>query len=227
MRVLPAIDLMGGRAVRLLHGLAETRQDYGDPLLLAERYAAAELLHVVDLDGAFAGAPRQLELIARLAARPIQVGGGLRTEEDVQRLLDAGAARVVLGTVAVKQPQLLDRVLERHGPERLCVAVDVRDGEVAIRGWTAGSGVTPEAIAERLEAQGVRHVLCTAVHRDGTLEGPDLSTLARVQRPGLQIQASGGIGCLEHVRSVSHMAGVIVGKALLEGRFTLEEALAC
>ena len=228
MTVIPAIDLMDGQVVRLHKGLAITKEVFGEALEVLHRYRAAEWVHVVDLDGAFGQRPAQTPLIRAMAEHQcLQVGGGLRSLEDCARLFDAGVRRVVLGTAAVTNPALVDALLERYGAEAVCVAADVKGGEVATKGWTEGSGITPEMLASRLESQGVIHVLCTAVHRDGTLEGPDLDVLARVDRPGLRVQASGGIGSLDDVRSVKHLAGVILGKALLTGRFTLAEALQC
>ena len=226
--VYPAIDLLGGRAVRLTRGLRETAEVVGDPLALAHRFAAAPLLHVVDLDGAFAGQVRQLELIARLAAiHPLQAGGGVRSLDDVQRLVDAGAARVVIGTAALEQPALLEAALAAHGRERIVVAADVKEGFVAAAGWTRATALRPRELAVTLLGAGVRHVLCTAVHRDGTLEGPDLAVLAEVSLPGLSVIASGGIGSLDDLRRVQGCAGAVVGKALYAHRFTLEEALSC
>jgi len=226
--IIPAIDLMDGQVVRLHKGLATTKEVFGDALEVLHRYEAAEWVHVVDLDGAFGQRPAQTPVIHAMAARQrLQVGGGLRSLDDCARLFDAGVGRVVLGTAAVTNPALVDALLERHGADALCVAIDVKGGEVATKGWTEGSGITPETLAARLEGQGVVHVLCTAVHRDGTLQGPDLDVLARVDRSALMVQASGGIGSLDDIRSVKHLAGVILGKALLTGRFTLAEALAC
>ncbi len=225
--VFPAIDLMGGRAVRLVKGVKDSAEVVGDPLDLVERFAAAHTLHVVDLDGAFAGAPQQTTLIAELARRHrVQAGGGVRTVAHIDALLAAGVSRVVVGTAILRDPAFLDEVAHRYDPEQIVVAVDVKDGFVAGAGWVETSSVSPEALADRLIERGLRHVLCTAVHKDGTLEGPDLDVLARVQRGPLQVIASGGIGTLDDVRAVSHCAGVVIGKAIYAGRFTLHEALA-
>lgn len=230
--IYPAIDLLEGRAVRLTKGLRETAEvvplEGGDPLALARRFHKAAMLHVVDLDGAFAGKVSQTALIEQLAKlHPVQAGGGVRTLKDVQQLLDAGAARVVIGTAALENPPLLAEALARHGAERIVVAVDVKDGFVAASGWTSTSNMRPRELASNLARMGTRHVLCTAVHRDGTLEGPDVGVLDEVNVGGLQVIASGGIGSLDDVRSVKRFSGVVIGKAIYAGRFSLEEALSC
>lgn len=230
--VYPAIDLLGGKAVRLTKGKRETAEvvplEGGDPLALARRFDRASMLHVVDLDGAFAGKVAQLAHVEKIAAlHPVQAGGGVRTLKDVQHLLDAGASRVVIGTAALENPPLLEEALARHGAERIVVAVDVKDGFVAATGWTTTSTLRPRELAASLVRMGVKHVLCTAVHRDGTLEGPDLAVLDEVNVPGLSVIASGGIGTVDDVRSVKRFGGVVIGKALYAGRFTLEEALSC
>jgi phosphoribosylformimino-5-aminoimidazole carboxamide ribotide isomerase len=228
MEIYPAIDLMGGQAVRLVKGVRASREVVGEPLALAAAFRAAPLLHVVDLDGAFSGRIQQLPLIAELArVHPLEVGGGIRTEDDVARLLDAGVSRVVLGTAVLENPALLTHTLAAYGAEKVVVALDVKDGFVAAAGWTATSTVRPRDLAEKLAREGVRYVLCTAVHKDGTLEGPDLDVLAEVSVDGLSVIASGGIGSLDDVRKVKRCHGVVIGKAIYAKRFTLEEALAC
>jgi phosphoribosylformimino-5-aminoimidazole carboxamide ribotide isomerase len=230
MLIYPAIDLMGGQAVRLTRGERHTAEVVGNPRELIQHFRIAPLVHVVDLDGAFSAKPAQLELIRDLArVHSIQVGGGIRTPEHVRALAEAGATRVVLGTVAVTDPQILETALRELGPERVVVAVDVKDGRVAVSGWQKTGDLLPRAFCADLATRGVRWILCTAVHRDGTLEGPDLNVLDDVQAasPALRIIASGGIGTLDDVRKCRHLAAVIVGKALYAKRFTLEEALAC
>jgi len=231
MLIYPAIDLMGGKAVRLTRGEKSTAEVVGDPLELIVRFRPASLVHVVDLDGAFEGKPAQLPRIRELASQhAIQVGGGIRSVDHIEALVDAGVKRVVLGTLAVTQPGILDATLRRHGPEKVVVAVDVKDGRVAVSGWqNTDAALEPKAFCEQLARRGVRWILCTAVHRDGTLEGPDFGVLNHVQSADskLQVIASGGVGTLDHVRACKHLAAVIVGKALYANRFTLEEALAC
>jgi phosphoribosylformimino-5-aminoimidazole carboxamide ribotide isomerase len=226
MLIWPAIDLMGGRAVRLTHGKRETREDVGDPLEIASRWALAGRAHVVDLDGAFAGEPRQYDLIGRIAqVVPVQAGGGVRRVEHVAGLLDAGAIRVVIGTQAFLEPAFLDTCITRFGAERVVVAADVKDGRIAARGWVDTLPTTAEDAAVWLVGRGVRHALVTAVHRDGTMEGPDTVVLDVFAARGLEVLASGGIGSLDDVRACARFAGTIVGRALYAGRFTLAEAL--
>lgn len=239
MLIYPAIDLRGGECVRLLHGRfdAVTRYD-ADPLarLAAFDAAGATWIHIVDLDGAEAGEPRQHDLIARMAAATsmrIQAGGGVRKSEDVSRLLDAGAERVVVGSLAVRQPDTVIEWLHRFGPDRLTLALDVRRVEgvpmVATDGWTRGSDLSLWQALDRLSAGKPSHVLVTEISRDGALEGPDVDLAAEVvrRRPDLAYQASGGVASLADLAALkaAGATGAIVGRALYEGRFTLEEAL--
>lgn len=234
MILYPAIDIHGGQAVRLTQGDYERETTYdADPVDAAKRWAdeGAEFLHVVDLDGAKAGAPQNLESVRRIAAAvdcPIQVGGGLRDAESVASVLDAGAERVVIGTAALRDPELLAKVLETHG-ERVVVSVDARDGKVALAGWTeAGEEEAVDAVAE-LSSRGVARFLCTAIEVDGTMEGPALGELARIAAATeAQVIASGGVGELAHLEALAREAapnveGVIVGRALYECRFTVAE----
>jgi phosphoribosylformimino-5-aminoimidazole carboxamide ribotide isomerase len=233
----PAIDIRGGQAVRLTQGdyARETTYD-ADPVDAALRWAAegAEILHVVDLDGAKAGAPRNLEAVRRIAAAvecPIQVGGGLRDAESVAAVLDAGAARVVIGTAALRDPEFLAETLERHG-ERVVVSVDARDGKVSLAGWTESSDVDVADAVGDLGKRGVARFLCTAIEVDGTMEGPALNELTRIAgATEAQVIASGGVGELTHLETLArvdapNVEGAIVGRALYERRFTVAEAIA-
>jgi phosphoribosylformimino-5-aminoimidazole carboxamide ribotide isomerase len=232
----PAIDIRGGQAVRLLQGDYERETAYdADPVDAARRWAdeGAELLHVVDLDGAKSGEPRNLDAISRIAATvecPIQVGGGLRDLDAVAAVLAAGAERVVIGTAAMRDPELLERALAAHG-DRVVVSVDARDGKVSLSGWTETSDVdVAEAVAD-LTRRGVARFLCTAIEVDGTMEGPALDELNRIAAAtSAQVIASGGVGDLSHLETLSRDAspnveGVIVGRALYERRFTVAEAI--
>jgi phosphoribosylformimino-5-aminoimidazole carboxamide ribotide isomerase len=230
----PAVDILDGQAVRLVQGdfAAPTVYDE-DPLdaALAWVEAGARALHVVDLDGARAGAPRNLDAVRRICAEahvPVQVGGGLRTAADVDAALEAGAARVVVGTAAYEDSPMLADVLARHG-ERIAVAVDVRGGRVSAAGWTQDTGLAPLAAMAELQDRGVRALVYTNVDRDGMLEGPDPEEARRVAEAveGTLVW-SGGIGALAHLESLSRLPleGVIVGKALYERRFTVAEARA-
>jgi phosphoribosylformimino-5-aminoimidazole carboxamide ribotide isomerase len=233
----PAIDIRGGRAVRLLQGDYERETAYdADPVDAAKRWAneGAEFLHVVDLDGAKAGAPQNLETVGRIAAAvgcPIQVGGGLRDADSVAAVLDAGAERIMIGTAALRDPEFLAETLEKHG-ERVVVSVDARDGKVALAGWTeAGEEEVVEAVAE-LSSRGVARFLCTTIEVDGTMEGPALGELGRIAAAtDAQVIASGGVGALSDLEALaraaaSNLEGAIVGRALYERRFTVAEAIA-
>jgi phosphoribosylformimino-5-aminoimidazole carboxamide ribotide isomerase len=233
----PAIDIRGGKAVRLLQGDYERETTYdADPVDAARRWAGegAEFLHVVDLDGAKAGAPRNLEHVRRIADSvdcPIQVGGGLRDADSVAAVLEAGAERVVIGTAALRDPAFLAKTLERFG-DRVVVSVDARDGEVALAGWVEASDVdVADAVAD-LGRRGVSRFLCTEIEVDGTMEGPALDELNRIAAATeAQVIASGGVGTLADLEVLSRISapnveGAIVGRALYERRFTVTEGIA-
>lgn len=237
MILYPAIDIRGGRAVRLLQGdyARETVYD-ADPVDAATRWAGegAQFLHVVDLDGAKAGAPQNLDAVRRIAAAvscPIQVGGGLRDAESVAAALEAGAERVVIGTAALRDPSFLTTAIAAHGG-RIVVSVDARDGRIALEGWTeAGEENVVEVIAQ-LGARGVTRFLCTAIEVDGTMEGPALDQLSSIAAATqAQVIASGGVGKLADLEALAgidapNLEGVIVGRALYEGIFSVREAIA-
>ncbi|HUS16511.1 MAG TPA: 1-(5-phosphoribosyl)-5-[(5-phosphoribosylamino)methylideneamino] imidazole-4-carboxamide isomerase [Chloroflexia bacterium] len=240
MEILPAIDIIAGRVVRLRQGDYEQVTTFAESVLDAGRRWQAEgatWLHVVDLDGARAGQPANTDLILRLRAAltlRIEVGGGLRTPADTDRLLDAGIDRVVLGTAALENPTLLDHVLAR-GPETLAVALDARDGIVATGGWLASSGQRAESVAAALAARGVRVFSHTDIARDGGLGGPNTAALAGVQAAvhaasssPARVIASGGVCSVEDVRALRRMGlhGAIIGRALYTGALRLPEALA-
>lgn len=227
--VVPAVDLLGAEAVRLRQGDYEdvtNRRAY--PLALVESYrdAGAALIHLVDLDGARGGELRP-EVVHRavLAAAPahVQASGGIRSVGDAERLLDAGAARVVVGTAAFADDGALRRFADALG-DRLVVAVDVRDGRVAVGGWTQTTSVTAEHAAERSRAAGVSRILCTAIDRDGTLRGPDVELLARVcLHAQMPVLAAGGVRSQDDLTAIAAAGceGAIVGRALLEGQLPL------
>jgi phosphoribosylformimino-5-aminoimidazole carboxamide ribotide isomerase len=230
----PAIDILDGRAVRLTQGDFDARTVYRDDPLEAARAwvdGGARWLHVVDLDGARAGRPVNLAALEGIAGElgvPVQYGGGLRGADAIDAALGAGAARVVVGTAAYRDPALLDAAVATHG-EAVAVAVDVRGGRVSVAGWTEDEGEPPDAVLERLAARGVRTFVYTDVDRDGMLEGPDLPTVARLARiADARLVYSGGVGELQHLEGLAPLPleGVIVGKALYEGRFSIAEAQA-
>lgn len=238
--IIPAIDLRDGNVVRLRQGDYSQQTRYRvDPLRLAQDYAAAGAtwLHVVDLDGARTGNLANFRLIEALAgtALQLQAGGGVRSEDDLERLFDAGVARVVLGSVAIREPERVAAWLTRYGPERLCIALDTREENGIWRlpseGWTQTEAPTLEALALRYAAAGAVHVLCTDIHRDGMLSGPNLGlyTYLRQLAPELRVQASGGVRDIADVRGVRELglAGVVLGRSLLDGRLDLVDALAC
>ena len=239
---IPAIDLIDGCVVRLHQGDYGARRDYGeDPLARLQRYQAsgAQLLHIVDLTGAKDPKARQIPLLRELLSSlsiPVQTGGGIRSADDVRSLLDAGAARVVVGSAAVKRTDEVAGWMKTFGADKLVLALDVRinkagNAEVAVSGWQENSGVLMDDLIRAFEPAGLRYVLTTDISKDGTLAGPNTALYAKLAQtfPNIDFQASGGIGSLDDIRAVSHTgaAGVIVGRALLEGKFTLEEAIEC
>jgi phosphoribosylformimino-5-aminoimidazole carboxamide ribotide isomerase len=230
----PAIDIRGGRAVRLLRGdyARETAYD-ADPVDAARRWAAdgARYMHVVDLDGARKGRPVNLEQVRRVASAvdvPIQFGGGLRDPGLVGEALDAGAQRVVLGTAAHFDPDLMGALVAEHG-ERVVASVDARGGSVAVSGWTESTQTTAAELVAALAARGLRRFVYTPVDVDGTMEGPALAALREVaEAADAQLIYSGGVGSLDDLRALArlglpNLAGVIVGRALYEGRFTVAQ----
>lgn len=240
LTIIPAIDLLDGRCVRLLHGDFNKCKVYDlDAGRLAADYAAqgAEWLHVVDLaasrDGRRADTRPLLKLLEG-ATQQVQTGGGVRAEADVQLRLDHGARRVVVGSICVAHPERFSAWLERFGPEQLVAALDVRldeDGTPRLRthGWTRGAGQTLWELLDFYSDSGLRHVLCTDIGRDGALTGPNLDLYSKIATrcPGLEIQASGGVSGLRDLRQLvgTGVAAAITGKALLEGCFTVTEAL--
>ncbi|WP_107759212.1 1-(5-phosphoribosyl)-5-[(5-phosphoribosylamino)methylideneamino]imidazole-4-carboxamide isomerase [Dickeya sp. Secpp 1600] len=240
--IIPALDLIDGQVVRLHQGDYGQQRQYGsDPLPRLQDYQqqGAQVLHLVDLTGAKDPAARQIPLLKTLLAGvsvPVQVGGGIRTEQDVDALLAAGASRVVIGSTAVKQPELVQQWFTRYGADALVLALDVRidaDGvkSIAISGWQENSGITLEQTVERYLPFGLKHVLCTDISRDGTLQGSNVELYREISAryPQVAFQASGGIGSLADIAALrgSGVQGVIVGRALLEGKFNVTEAISC
>jgi len=228
--VYPAIDVLDGRVVRLAEGARErVTVEGGDPAEAARRFAAegASFLHLVDLDGAFSGSPSPglVESVAA-AGLPVQAGGGYRDVAAIDAALAAGAARVMVGTAALS-PAFLADASARFG-ERLVVAIDARDGRVAVEGWTRASDLSPSELAASCAEAGVRRLLVTSTRRDGSLAGPDLALLDEILPCGLPVLAAGGVASLDDLLALRDLGceGAVAGSALWRGRFTLPEALA-
>lgn len=237
MIIYPAIDLKEGHCVRLVQGRAEDKTVYSqNPARVARGFEeqGAAFLHVVDLDGAFEGRPANLEAIRAIAGAisiPFQVGGGLRTMENVLTLLKAGAHRVIIGTRAVKAPEFIAELVARFGPERIVLGIDARDGMVATEGWVETSALKATELGRRMKELGIVNAVYTDVSRDGLLQGPNIESIRDMAlKTGLKIIASGGVSSLENIRQLKGMeglgvSGAIIGKALYEGKIILGEAL--
>ncbi len=229
--LLPAIDLKGGRAVRLRQGEASRETRYSeDPVAVARQFAeaGARALHIVDLDGAFSGAPVHLSLVARIcrvAGVPVRLGGGLRRTEDLEAAFAAGVGVAILGTAAIEEPDLLQGLISRFGP-RLAVSLDLRDGAVRTRGWVDGSAISLEEAASGLARAGLEDLIVTDVARDGELTGPDLDLFRRAASAfGRPVIAAGGVSGEEDLASLEAEPGVrgaVVGKAFYEGKLNLD-----
>ena len=235
MEVIPSIDLKSGRCVRLYQGDYQRETVYSDDpvsVALSWRQQGALRLHLVDLDGAAQGKPAHLKMLTQIIQElsiPVQVGGGVRDEETADTLIAAGADRVVIGTAAVEQPSLVAGLCQKHGGGRVVVAVDAREGQVAIKGWTEQSSVDALELAQRMAWMGVTRLLYTDISRDGTSTEPNFeANAALVRHTGLAVLASGGVTTLEHIRLLggTGVEGVILGRALYDGTIALPEALA-
>ncbi|MCD9086670.1 1-(5-phosphoribosyl)-5-[(5-phosphoribosylamino)methylideneamino]imidazole-4-carboxamide isomerase [Stenotrophomonas sp. SY1] len=240
--VYPALDIREGRVVRLLQGDYAKQTTYGDdPLPRAQAFAAigAGWMHLVDLDAAKAGGYTLAPLLAQIASSTslkVQTGGGVRGRDDVARILDAGASRVVIGSLAVREPDNVSAWLSEFGAEQLTIALDTRQGEdgvwrLPVHGWTETANVTLDELAQRYAQAGMKHLLCTDISRDGMLSGPNIDLYAHLVQllPGVAVQASGGVRDVADVRAAkaAGCGGAVLGKALLEGHLQLDEALAC
>ncbi len=238
MIILPAIDIKDGQCVRLYQGdYAKATVYDSDPAQVAARWhkAGAKWIHIVDLDGAVQGYPVNLELLKRVRAAthvPIEVGGGLRSMEHIERVFDVGVDRVILGTIAITNRMLLQEALVRYG-DRIAIGLDARDGKVAIAGWSETSGITATDLASELSGLGVRRFIYTDIARDGAMNGPNIEAIARMQEAITQstnsysLIASGGVSSLAdlHVLAAMGVEGAIVGKALYTGDIDLHAAI--
>ncbi|OBT11303.1 1-(5-phosphoribosyl)-5-[(5-phosphoribosylamino)methylideneamino]imidazole-4-carboxamide isomerase [Shewanella sp. UCD-FRSSP16_17] len=240
--IIPAIDLIDGQVVRLYQGDYQQKTTFDlSPLAQLQSYESqgAKLLHIVDLTGAKDPEKRQIALISQLVAglnTDIQVGGGIRSEQQVKELLDSGVKRVVIGSLAVKEPELVKSWFVKYGSDAICLALDVNINEqgekmVAVSGWQTGGGKSLESLVSEYSTVGLKHALVTDISRDGTLQGANTVLYAELasKYPNITWQASGGIASLDDVAAVrdSNANGIIIGKALLINNFTVEEAITC
>lgn len=238
-QIYPAIDLRDGKCVRLFQGDYAQETIYGDsPVDMARKFveAGAEWIHMVDLDGAKDGVRINDQVVietAKLGVK-VQVGGGIRTREDIQHYLSNGVARVIIGSLAIRNPELAVSFIEEFGADQIVIGIDAKDGMAATEGWIETSGQAATEVANYFAQKGAKHFIYTDIATDGTLAGPNIkANEALVSAESAQVIVSGGIGSLEDIRNVkgasaqSNIAGVIIGKALYEKHFTLEEALSC
>lgn len=238
MLILPAIDLRNGCCVRLTQGRKDSAKVYdGNPVDIAQAFeaAGAKMIHIVDLDGAFSESNSRnrqtLQEIVRAIQIPVQFGGGLRQLDAASKAIDLGVARIVIGTLAVESSEILETLLLLFGSERVAVGIDSRSGQVVTRGWENDTALSAVNFARHLASLGVERIIHTDVSRDGMLNGIDLDATCEIARAcGLRVTASGGVSSLEDIRRVIHSScgidSMIIGKALYEGYFTIEEALA-
>ncbi len=236
MLVIPAIDLRKGRCVRLYQGDPEKETVYGDnPVEIALQWEqlGAKILHLVDLDGAFTGLSQNAKVIGSIGEKvriPLQLGGGIRSREAVEKAISFGVSRIIIGTVVIETPELASELV-RDFEERIVVGIDARDGKVAVKGWTESSTVETVELAERVEQWGVKEIIYTDIKKDGTMQGPSLDGLEEIiSRTSLQVIVSGGISSKEDLISLkpygSRVKGVIIGKALYTNQLTLPDAMA-
>ncbi len=230
MKLFPAIDILNGRAVRLLYGEKERVTDYGDPLDRAKMWAdaGAQYLHVVDLGGAFDGKSGIDDTLGKIAALgvPVQSGGGLRTMEEIDRRFEAGASRVVLGTVCVRDPELLSCAVEKYG-DRIVAGLDAKGGKIVVSGWTENSGLDAFEFGKKIRSFGIADAVFTDVGKDGALSGAAVEETARMAGTGLNVIASGGISGMDDLRALkAHgVYGAILGRAIYTGNIDLKTAI--
>jgi phosphoribosylformimino-5-aminoimidazole carboxamide ribotide isomerase len=237
MLILPAVDIKGGKAVRLFQGKLDKEKIYADlPADMAKRWEdeGAQFLHVVDLDGAFAGYVQNLAAIEAIVKRvsiPVEVGGGVRSLASIRMLLNAGVARVIMGTVAVQKPHIVTEAVKEYGAEKIVIGIDAQRGQVMLAGWVQGAATEYIGLAQRMKTCGITRIIYTDIEKDGTLEGPNLTATQKLaQETGLKIIASGGVSSTEDVAKVKALEkdgveGIIIGKALYEGKIKLKEIL--
>lgn len=232
MILFPAIDIRDGKCVRLIQGDYGKQQTFGDPVEMAKKWeeAGAKFLHIVDLDGALVGETKNLsaiQLILDTIHIPIQLGGGIRSLEKVERLMEMGVSRVILGSAALRDEQFLDEALETYG-SAIAVSIDAKNGFVATDGWTKTIEVEALAFAKKLEEKGCQTIVYTDIAKDGMLSGPNFSELEKINwETTMDVIASGGVSSLEDLRKLKalNMYGAIIGKAIYTGKINLEQAL--
>ena len=234
MQLYPAIDIKEGKCVRLTQGVFDNIKVYSDsPSQIAKLWVSqgATFLHLVDLDGALAGKAVNGAIIKEIIEAvdvPVQLGGGIRSEEAVKSILDLGVHRVIIGTKAVKEPEFIKVLIERFGPEQIEAGIDAKDGKVAVEGWEKVSTLTAIELCSKMKEYGVRHVVYTDISRDGMLTGPNISATKKLtEEIGMDIIASGGVSCMEDLQKLYEegIGGTIIGKALYEKRLNLEDAI--
>ncbi len=236
MLVIPAIDLRRGRCVRLYQGDPEKETVYGDnPVEVARQWEqlGAKMLHLVDLDGAFTGLSQNAKMICSIGEEvriPLQLGGGIRSREAVEKAISFGVSRVIIGTIVIEEPGLARELIKEFG-ESILVGIDARDGKVAVKGWTESSVVETLELASRIEQWGVKEIVYTDIQKDGTMQGPSLEGLEEIiSKTSLQVIVSGGISSKEDLASLkpygNRIKGVIIGKALYSNQLTLPDAMA-
>lgn len=237
MIIYPAIDIKEGSCVRLIQGDKNQKTVYSEQpeqVALDFQKKGAEYIHVVDLDGAFEGRPKNLEIIQKIARSisiPFQVGGGLRSLEDVERVLDMGASRVIIGTKAVSSPTFIQELIEKFGSDKIILGVDARNGKVAVEGWVESTEISAIDFTKQMRELGIKETIFTDISRDGLLKGPNFESIENMAKATqLKIIASGGVSSIENIIDLKQMesigvSGAIIGKALYDGKFSLEEAL--
>jgi len=234
MILFPAVDILSGRSVRLLYGEFDKVTDYGDPVEMARRWESqgAEFLHIVDLDGAKIGAgvnSPAVRAVVRAVKIPVQLGGGIRSLDDIaHRLSETGVARVILGTACCNNPEIIAEAVKYFGAERIVAGIDAKNGFVSVKGWTAESDITPIELGKKMRALGVKYVVYTDIGRDGALTGVNVAACAEMAREtGLHCIASGGVSTLDDLIALKkeNMYGAILGRAIYEGKFSVTEAL--
>ena len=234
MRLYPAIDIMEGKCVRLAQGKADKSTVYGDPIEFALKWQSegAEYIHVVDLDAAFTGEPKNRDIIKKIVRTvkiPVQVGGGVRTKETILKLIeDLGVSRVVMGTVAIEDPDLVVWAVDKFGSDRIVIGIDAKNGKVATRGWVEDTDVDAITLAKKVKEMGIQNIVYTDISKDGMMVGRNTEWIKQmVKTTWINVIASGGISTIEDVKAVrdSGACGVIMGRALYEGSIDFAEAM--